>query len=250
MQGKVIVITGASRGIGRAAALQLAAKGAHLVLVARSEAALSDLCNEVAQLGGQALSFVLDVTDHAAVKVAIDEAHESFGRLDVVINNAGVLEPIGTIDSMTPEAWMRVIDVNLKGAFNVAHAALPSLLEQESGVVINVSSGAADRALLGWSHYCASKAALKMLTQSLHLEYAEQGLLSVGFRPGTVATEMMQAIKTSGINAVSQIPWEFHLSADEAAQGLVFLCGEGAAKYAGDEFSLKTEQGRREAGLT
>lgn len=244
MTGKVVMITGASRGIGAEAARVFAEAGARVALVARDGAAITGLAN---RLGGLALP--CDVARPAELATAARAAADRFGRLDVLIGNAGVIDPIGPIAQLDPEAWGKVIDINLKGVFNGIHAVLPGMLRQGGGTIITVSSGAAHNPVEGWSHYCASKAGAAMLTRCLHLEYRGRGIRAMGLSPGTVATDMQRAIRKSGINAVSQLDWSMHIPADWPARALLWMCGPGAEPHAGEEISLRDEAVRRKVGL-
>ncbi len=242
---KTILITGASRGIGEAAARHLGALGANVVLAARSAQAVAAIAEDI---GPNARGIACDVADYAQVKAAVDLAVCDFGTLDVLVNNAGLLEPVARLADIDPGDWNKVIDVNVKGVFHGMHAAVPVMQHQGGGTIINISSGAAYNVLEGWSHYCASKAAVLQLTRAGHKEYGEK-ITCVGFSPGTVATDMQRVIKASGVNPVSQIDWDQHIPASDAAKTIEYLCGPGAKAHAGQDFSIKTPEGRAEAGL-
>jgi 3-oxoacyl-[acyl-carrier protein] reductase len=137
----------------------------------------------------------------------------------------------------------------VKGVYHGLRAAIPVMLAQGGGIVVNISSGAATSALEGWSHYCATKAAVLMLTRCADKEYGDKGIRVVGLSPGTVATDMQVAIKASGINPVSQLEPSVHISPDWPARAVAWLCTEEAAEFAGTDFSLKTEENRRRVGL-
>ncbi|MEM1038280.1 MAG: SDR family oxidoreductase [Pseudomonadota bacterium] len=246
IQGKTVFITGASRGIGEAAARRFVALGANVVLTARSEKALQALA---AELGSQALAVPCDVADYASVKAAISEAVAHFGRLDVLVNNAGVIDPIARLDESDPSEWGKVVDINFKGVYHCLHVALSHMCKQANGVIINISSGAATGALEGWSHYCSTKAAVLSLTRCVHKEYAQHGIRCLGLSPGTVATEMQVSIKASGVNPVSQLDWETHISPEWVGEAIAWLTTDAAQEYDGGDFSLKTEEGRRAVGL-
>lgn len=190
-----------------------------------------------------------DVADWDQAEAAIKIAQDSFGSVDIVLNNAGLIDPIARIEDIDPRAWDQVVDVNVKGAFHILRAAVPGMIERGTGLVINISSGAATNALEGWSHYCATKAALLSLTRTAHKELAPKGVNVVGLSPGTVATDMQRVIKTSGINPVSQLEWEAHIPADWVAQGIAWLTTDAARKFDGGDFSLKTNEGRAAVGL-
>lgn len=248
LSGKVALITGASRGIGAEAARAFAAAGARVALLARSGDAIADLAGEI---GPAALAVPCDVSRFWEVDTAVKATVDAFGRLDIVIGNAGVVEPIGHLDTLDPEHWGMTIDINLKGVFHSMRAALPVMLAQEDGgTVITVSSGAAHGPVEGWSAYCAAKAGAAMLTRMLDKEYGARGIRAMGLSPGTVATEMQREIAASGINPVSQIPWEDHIPADWPARALVWMAGPAGAGYAGQEISLRDEAIRATLGLS
>ena len=244
--GKTVLITGASQGIGSATAQHLASLGANVVLTARSAEALEQLA---AQIGPQAKAIACDVSDYDQVKAAVDLALAHFGSLDILVNNAGLLAPVHRLLDFAPADWDKVIDVNVKGVFYMMHAALPIMIGQGGGTIVNISSGAAYGVLEGWSHYCASKAAVLQLTRSGHEEYGDQGIICLGLSPGTVATEMQVLIKASGINPVSQLEVTDHIPTSDVAQAVAFLCGPAGTKYVGEDFHLKSPESRAVIGL-
>jgi NAD(P)-dependent dehydrogenase (short-subunit alcohol dehydrogenase family) len=244
--GKVVFITGASRGIGAAAARAFASRGARVVLAARDRDALSGLA---AEIGAGALALGCDVARRGDVEQAVAAAMAAFGRIDVLINNAGVIDPIARMAEADPEGWDHVIDVNLKGVFHGMRAVLPVMLAQGSGTVLTLSSGAAHQPVEGWSHYCAAKAGAAMLTRCLDLEYRDRGIRAIGLSPGTVATQMQRAIKASGINPVSRLDWSVHVPPEWPARALVWMCSADADAWLGQEVSLRDEAIRRRIGL-
>ncbi|WP_027835884.1 SDR family oxidoreductase [Maritalea myrionectae] len=247
-QNKTILITGASRGIGEAAARHLFELGANLILLARSQDKLEALAKALDPSGERVEVVACDVADYDAVRAAVEKA-ECFGGVDIVVNNAGLIDPIARIGDSDPTAWSHMVDVNLKGPYYMMHAALPQMLAKKGGTFINISSGAAYGALEGWSHYCATKAGLLQLTRTLHKEYATQGIRSIGLSPGTVATQMQVEIKASGINPVSALDPSVHISPEWVAKAIAFLCGPAGDDYLGQDFSMKTEEGRAALGL-
>ncbi|MEO0366534.1 MAG: SDR family oxidoreductase [Pseudomonadota bacterium] len=249
LNGRVALITGASRGIGLATVHELSNLGAQVVLAARSEAPIQDIADQISENGGRAVAVQCDVASFEQVQAAVSSTIARFDRLDILVNNAGTIEPIARIDESEPDLWSKAIDVNLKGVYHGLRAALPVMTARGGGVIVNLSSGAATSALEGWSHYCASKAAVKMLTACAHKEFSEQGIRVVGLSPGTVATDMMSSIKSSGINPVSQLDWSTHIPPEWAAKAIAFLCGPGGEPYAGTDFSIKTDEGRAAVGL-
>jgi len=247
MTGKTVMITGASKGIGAAAAREFAAHGANVVLLARSGDALEMLATEI---GAQALPIECDVADFVALETAVARTVARFGSLDVMINNAGVITPIGRIEDVDAEAWSTMIDINLKGVFHGMKAVLSVMAAQGGGTVLTISSGAAHNPMEGWSHYCSSKAGAAMLTRCLDMETRDQGIRAMGLSPGTVATEMQVLIKESGINPVSQLDPSVHIPAEWPAKCLVWMCGPEADEYVGQELSLRDEGLRAKLGLT
>ena len=246
LAGTVSFVMGASVGIGASVAEILVAQGASIAIAARRGDELRALA---ARLGPKVLPLVCDVADYGAVKATVDAAAAHFGRLDHLVNNAGVIEPIGRVGDTDPAAWARAIQINLVGAYHAIHATLPHLLASR-GVIVNVSSGAAHRPLEGWASYCASKAGLAMLGRALMLEYGAQGLRVYGFAPGTVRTAMQEKIRASGVNPVSQILPEAHLPPELPAQAIAWLCCAGAADYPQGECTIRDEALILRAGIT
>ncbi|KPQ07482.1 MAG: Short-chain alcohol dehydrogenase of unknown specificity [Rhodobacteraceae bacterium HLUCCA12] len=244
VNGKVVLITGASRGIGAATARLFAEKGARLGLAGRPGAALEAVARETG-----ATLLPCDVSDFAAVEGAVKTMIDRFGRLDVLINNAGVIEPIALMEQADPAEWGRQIDVNLKGVFHGMRAALPVMRAQGAGTILTVGSGAAYSALEGWSGYCASKAGAIMLTHAAHAETgATVRVLSLS--PGTVATDMQGAIRESGVNPVSQLDWSVHVPPEWPARALLWMCSDESDMYRGGEVSLREPAIRERLGLS
>ncbi|PWG16473.1 short-chain dehydrogenase [Salibaculum griseiflavum] len=247
MNGKVVLITGASRGIGAEAARAFAEAGAKVALLARSEDRIAELAGEI---GPAAIAIPCDVSRFWEMQAAVDATLKTFGRIDVLVGNAGVIEPISHLAEADPEEWGKVIDINLKGVFNGMRAVLPHMLDQGGGTILTVSSGAAHNPVEAWSHYCASKAGAYMLTRSVDNEYRDKGIRALGLSPGTVATEMQREIKASGINPVSQLDWSDHIPPDWPAKAMVWMCGAEADAWLGDDVSLRDEDVRRKVGLS
>ena len=246
MTGKTVLITGASRGIGEAAARAFAQAGANVVLAARSADTLERLAQEI---GPRARAVSCDVARFADMEAAVALCRDHFGGLDVLVNNAGVIDPVGRLDAIDADAWGKVIDINLKGVFHGMRAAIPVMRAAGGGTILTVSSGAAHNPLEGWSHYCASKAGAAMLTECAHLEEAAHGLRVMGLSPGTVATQMQRDIRESGINPVSQLDWSAHIPPDWPARALLWMCSPDADAWAGQEISLRDPDIRRKVGL-
>lgn len=246
MTGKTVMITGASRGIGEAAARIFAKAGANVALVARSNDRIAEIAGEI---GPSAIAIPCDISRYWEVEAAVQGTLKTFGGLDVLIGNAGILEPIVHLENADPDAWGHVIDVNLKGVFNGVRAAMPVMLAAGRGTILNISSGAAHGPMEAWSAYCASKAGAAMVTRSAHLEGGDRGLRVMGLSPGTVATQMQRDIKASGINRVSKLAWEVHVPAEWPAQALLWMCSPESDEFLGQEISLRDDSIRRRIGL-
>lgn len=246
MQGKVVVITGASRGIGAEAAREFARAGARVALLARSAGAVGALADGI---GAAAMAVPCDVGDWESVRSAVAAVMARFGRIDVMVNNAGVIEPIARLADADADDWGAAVDINLKGVFHGMKAVLPVMRAQGGGTIITVSSGAAVNPLEGWSAYCASKAGALMLTRTLHVEEGPHGIRVLGLSPGTVATDMQVKIRASGVNAVSRLDPSAHIPADWPAKALVWMCGPAADPWLGTDVSLREERVRRAVGL-
>jgi len=248
-ENKSAVITGASRGIGEAAAIELASRGVKVVLAARSKNSLDEIVSRITDQGGTACAVECDVSEYDEVAHAVTECVAQYGSIDILVNNAGLIDPIARLEDSDPMQWNNVVDVNFKGVYHGLRAAIPLMKNQGNGIIINISSGAATGALEGWSHYCSTKAAVLSLTKCAHKEVGDQGIRVVGLSPGTVATDMQVSIKTSGINPVSQLEASDHIPADWPAKAIAWLCTDAAAEYAGTDFSIKTDEGRKLVGL-
>ena len=244
MSGRSVLITGASRGIGAAAARIFAAAGARLVLMARSRDALEDLARDL-----DAIAHVRDVADFADMAAAVAAAESHYGRLDVLINNAGVIGPIAPLAASDPAEWARTININLTGVYNGMRAAMPGMQAAGGGTILTVSSGAAHRANEGWSAYCASKAGAAMLTASADREGRDRGVRAIALSPGTVATDMQREVKESGMGAISQLDWSVHIPPEWPARALLWLCGPGGDAHLGGEVSLRNPKMLAAIGL-
>jgi NAD(P)-dependent dehydrogenase (short-subunit alcohol dehydrogenase family) len=191
----VVIITGASRGLGAACAQIASQAGAGVVLCARSEQDLVELVDQILAEGSHALAVIADVSSTADCQRIVYETISRFGRIDALINNAGILEPIAPIATGEIGGWLDNIKINLLGAVMLSQASLPYLRNQ-SGRIINVSSGAAINVVPGWGAYCASKAALTHFTRVLAAE--ENEITTLSFRPGVIDTEMQATIRNVG----------------------------------------------------
>lgn len=188
VQGRVAVITGASRGLGAGVAERFAGRGMRLGLCARSDPALP--------AGDGVVAARVDVTEAVAVEAFAAEVAERFGTIDLWVNNAGVLEPIGPLRDTSPEEFAAHVAVNVLGVVHGAQAYLRHLQHAaKGGVLVNLSSGAADHGYAGWAAYCAGKAAVDRLTEVIDLEESQRGLRAYAFSPGVIDTEMQALIR-------------------------------------------------------
>ncbi len=250
LSGKTVIVTGASRGIGEETARHMTTLGATVILAARSTAKIDAIASDLRAEGAEAHAISCDMGDCTNVQTLIQETVERTGRIDVLVNNAAVIDPISRLADADPAAWSSAVDINLKGVFYGLRFALPHMIGQGGGTIINISSGAATSALEGWSHYCSTKAAVLSLTRCVDKEYRAHGIRVIGLSPGTVATEMQVQIRASGINPVSQLDPSVHIPSEWVARAIAYLCTPAADQHRGCDFSLKSDSGRAEVGLT
>lgn len=247
LEGQVIIITGASRGIGEATAHALASHGAKVILTGRDKATLQTVAGAA---GSTAEAHVCDMADYEAFATLVEATRRRHGRLDALVNNAGILDPIATIVDSDPAVWARNIQTNLVGAYNAIRAVLPGMIGAGGGSIVNLSSGAAIRPLEGWSAYCAAKAGLHMLTRAVALETEGKGIRIFGFQPGMTDTYMHVQVRASGINPLSKTPRENLYPTAHPAMAIAYLLTPAADDLAGQEFSLRDEAFRARLGLS
>jgi 3-oxoacyl-[acyl-carrier protein] reductase len=249
LKDDVIIVTGASRGIGAATALELSKQGAKVVLAARSRESLEPVTKSIQTEGGDAVGLSCDVTNYAEVEKVVKTALEHFGKVTALINNAGIIEPLARLENSDTSAWERAIEINLVGAYHSVRAVLPHFYKQGRGVIINLSSGAAQRALEGMSAYCVSKAGLAMLTKAIAVEVQGRGIAVYGFAPGRVDTDMQTAVRAAGINELSRTPREELFSPDEVAKALAWFCANAPQDLSGQELDIRDATLRQRIGL-
>lgn len=225
IDGKVVVITGASSGLGEAAARLLAAEGARVALGARRMERLQALAGELAAGGGQALAVQTDVTDRGQVKRLVDAAVERFGRIDVIINNAGLM-PHSPLERLKIDDWDRMIDVNIKGVLYGIAAALPYMQQQRSGHIINVSSVAGHKVRAGGAVYAATKHAVRALSEGLRQEVKPYNIRTTVISPGAVDTELPDSITEPDVAANVRKTYELAIPADSFARAVVFAMSQ------------------------
>jgi NADP-dependent 3-hydroxy acid dehydrogenase YdfG len=203
IKDKVVVITGASSGLGEATARLLSAEGATVVLAARRADRIKGLADELESQGGKALAVATDVTDRQQVKALVDKAVETYGQIDVLINNAGVM-PLSPIERLKVDEWDQMIDVNLKGVLYGVAAAIPYMKEQKSGHIINVSSVAGHKLFGGSAVYSATKFAVRALSEGLRQEMVSYNIRTTIISPGAVKTELLEHISEQDIQNANQ----------------------------------------------
>lgn len=242
LHGRTALVTGASRGLGRATALCLAAAGASVgVNYRRGEAEALAVVAAIEAAGGKAVALAGDVADPDACQRLVDSAIESLGGLDILVNNAGISKD-ALIYDMAPQDWLEVMRVNLGGVINCTKAVMGHFMLQRSGSIINVSSVMGLRGWTGESPYAASKAAINSFTQCSAVELARFGVRVNAVLPGFAATELVAGLtgRNGGRGILRQIPMRSFADPDDVGRVITFLASEGAAYMTG---SLVTVDG-------
>lgn len=227
ISGKVLVITGASSGLGEATARYLSAQGAVVALGARRIERLEALADEIKRAGGKALVLQTDVTQRAQVQQLVDAAVAQFGRIDVMLNNAGLM-PSSPLERLLVDDWDQMIDVNIKGVLYGIAAALPHMQRQKSGHFINVSSVAGHKVRAGGTVYAATKHAVRALSEGLRQEVKAYNIRTTIISPGAVATELPQRITQPDIAASMKKVYETAIPADSFARTVAFAMSQPA----------------------
>ena len=226
IRGKVVVITGASSGLGEAAARLLSAQGATVVLGARRSDRLQSLADELSGSGGKALAIATDVTHRNQGKRLVDRAAEKFGRVDVMINNAGIM-PRAPLERLTIDDWDRTIDVNIKGVLYGIAAALPHMKKQKSGHMIFVSSVAGHKIGPDFAVYAATKHAVRALAEGFRQEVKPYNIRTTIISPGAVATELPDSVTEPDIAEKIRTYYdEIAIPAESFAQAVIFAMSQ------------------------
>jgi len=225
IEGKVVVITGASSGLGEATARLLSAQGATVVLGARRVERIQALADELTASGGKALAIPTDVTDYDQVQRLVDAAVQTYGRIDVMINNAGLM-PQSPLERRKIDDWNQMIDVNIKGVLYGIAAALPYMKEQKAGHIINVSSVAGHKVRAGGAVYAATKHAVRALSEGLRQEVKPYNIRTTVISPGAVATELPNSVTEPDIAETIHKSYERAISADSFARAVVFAMSQ------------------------
>jgi NADP-dependent 3-hydroxy acid dehydrogenase YdfG len=224
--GKTVVITGASSGLGEATARHLAAEGANVVLGARRVERIQSLAEELTGRGGKALAVATDVTDREQVKALVDAAVQAFGRIDVIINNAGLM-PQAPLERLKVDEWDRMIDVNIKGVLYGIAAALPHMRRQKSGQIINVSSVAGHKVGPGFTVYAATKHAVRALSEGLRQEVKPYNIRTTVVSPGAVASELPNSVTEPDVaERIQKFYEELAIPAESFARVVAFAISQ------------------------
>lgn len=223
IQEKVVIITGASSGIGEATAKELASKGAKLVLAARREDRLKKLQDEIEQSGGEAVYKVTDVSLHQQMEDLAAYALNKFGKIDVLVNNAGIM-PQAFLALKKVDEWDRMIDVNIKGVLYAIGAVLPSMRERKSGHIINLSSVAGHNIYPGGTVYCGTKHAVRAISEGLRQEEAMSGtnIRVTNISPGAVTSELLETTTDPAMKAGLDDFYKIAIDADSIARAIAF----------------------------
>jgi NADP-dependent 3-hydroxy acid dehydrogenase YdfG len=249
IESKVVIITGASSGVGEATARRLGASGAKLMLAARREDRLKDLVAAIEKTGGTVAYRVTDVADRGQVQALAEATLETYGRIDVLVNNAAFM-PVSPLDQIKVDEWDQMIDVNIKGVLYGIAAVLPTMRQQKSGQVINLSSIAGHKVVPGAAVYCATKYAVRAISEGLRLEsngeirstiispgaIATEGLLrqskgeirSTNISPGAVATELTSTITDGDMTSLMNQFYSLAMDADAIARAIAYAIEQPA----------------------
>ena len=225
---KVVVITGASSGIGESTAKLLARHGARVVLGARRMDRIDAVVKEISAAGGKAIGFAVDVTKRAEVEALIQGAVDSFGRVDVMVNDAGIM-PIAPMAALKVEEWDRMIDVNIKGLLYGVAAVLPIMQKQKQGHIINMASVFGIKVFApGATVYCATKSAVRALTEGLRMELHFENIRCTMISPGAVATELPESSSEEATRKNLREFYKMAIPADSIARAIVYAIEQPA----------------------
>ena len=241
LQGKKAIVTGASRGIGRAIAVEYARQGADVAVLARNADLLEEVAEEIRGLGRSAVVAVADVTDADRVAAAVQECVAGLGGVDVVVNNAGGNSFSAPVVAMRFSGWEKTQNLNVASCVHVLQAVGPVLLEQKSGSVINVASVAGLRGAPMMSHYGAAKAAVMSLTRSIAVEWAWANVRVNTLLPGWIETDLTEFLRQApdgGAGALARVPMQRWGQVAEIAAGAVFLASDASSFMTGQELIL------------
>lgn len=241
LKGKVALITGASKGIGKAIALRYAEERAIVVLTSRSLDLLSEIADSIKSAGGKAKALLLDVRNRQSNQKAVDETVASYGKLDIMVNNAGISMAVPS-ENLAPEKWTQALETNLSGLFYGCQAAGSQMIKQRSGSIINITSISGSVAAPMRAAYCSSKAGADMLTKVLAIEWAGRNVRVNAIAPGYVRTEMVEQVAEKGLFSLEALQKRTPLGrigeADDIAGLAVYLATEEAAYITGSVVTI------------
>lgn len=248
MQGKAALITGASSGIGQATAVALAREGVKSVIMGRSASGLEETAAQVKAAGGETRAIVADLMDAGAIEPLVADAASACGRLDYIVNNAGFQGEVNPLAKQRLKSYEDVFAINVRAPFLVMKYAIPHLLAQGGGAIVNISSGGGLVGVPGASVYCASKHAVMGLTKVAAIDYAKQGVRVNAVNPGGVDTPMLrkffESIPDEGERAAAREAFDAThpigriAMAEEVADAVVFLCSDKASNIVGIALSV------------
>lgn len=236
LKGKVAIVTGAGRGLGRSMATALAEAGAKVVVAARTKSQLDSFVDEVQRQGGEALAQPCDVTDEASVEAMVEATIERFGTVDILVNNSGVVSTVPLVDQ-SAEDWDRVIDTNLRGVFLATRAAGRHMLKQGAGKVINISSNFSIMGVANHAAYAASKAATSAFTRAMAIEWARNNIQVNALAPGYFATDLNKELREDSQvmeKVVRAVPARRMGKADEIKPWVLMLAGPASDFMTGE----------------
>ncbi|MBT2682389.1 SDR family oxidoreductase [Bacillus sp. ISL-37] len=242
IKNKVVIITGASSGIGRATAVKLASEGAKIVLAARREERLQELAEEIQSLGGTAVYKVTDVTSLEEVQNLAGFTLDHFGQIDVLFNNAGIM-PLSYMKNNRVEEWDQMIDVNIKGVLHGVSAVLPHMLEKNSGHIITTSSVAGHGIFPSGTVYCATKFAARVIMEGLNKELTKSNIRTTTISPGVVDTELTDLIIDPEVRPIFENPELPSIKSEDIANAVFYALSQPSSVAVNEIIIRPTNQG-------
>ncbi|MCM3666241.1 SDR family oxidoreductase [Mesobacillus subterraneus] len=242
IKNKIVIITGASSGIGRATAMKLANEGAKIVLAARREELMQQLAEEIQSLGGTTVYKVTDVTSLEQVQSLTDFALEQFGQIDVLFNNAGIM-PLSYMKNNRVGEWDQMIDVNIKGVLHGVSAVLPHMLERNSGHIITTSSVAGHGIFPSGTVYCATKFAARVIMEGLNKELTKSNIRTTTISPGVVDTELVDLIVDPEVRPIFENPELPSIKSEDIANAVFYALSQPATVAVNEIIIRPTNQG-------